>query len=114
MEQAVEAVVDDLPRRDDKLLAKPRQLVGVQVVEHAPVIREQGPDPMGIEHVQRYNPARVVPLLENVGIAGIELRQHPGFEKLNARLIVVRLRNDAKIAVFDLVPDSVLVTLDKT
>ena len=53
--------------------------------------------------------------LEDVGIAVIQLAQHPMLNELNASLIVIRLPEHRRISrVLNLLPDSIAIHLNKT
>ncbi|MNX92265.1 hypothetical protein D3C86_1244000 [compost metagenome] len=112
--ERVHPVVDDLASRDDDLGWQPAELVGVQAVEERPVGSDQRLNPAGcgVEYEERLHDTPAVALLQREGVAVGQLRDHPGFEELDAGLIGVRLPEDRRIGgISHFRPDAGLVLL---
>ena len=85
-----------------------------QAIEHAAIVGHQRLHPAWVEHMQRGDDVAIVALLQDVGVAAGQFRQHPAFPELVAGLVVVRPpQHRAECRVGDLVPDVVVVLLDQ-
>jgi hypothetical protein len=99
VKQRIEAVVDDLPSGNDRFGFRERgKIVLAEPVEDLPIIGDERLNAVRVENVESVDNAAPVAALEDVGIPAQQLRVHPRFEKLDARLIVVRLPEYRRIS----------------
>jgi hypothetical protein len=108
VKQAVEAVVDDLGRRDDdRSLLDAGEVIGAQFVIDRPVRGDERRHPRPVEHIEGDHDIAVVALLQHHRIAARQLGQRPGLEELDAGLEPVGLAQHRRISrVGDLAPDA--------
>jgi hypothetical protein len=88
------------------------QPINLKLIEHVAIVGDQWCHQRGLEDIEPDDDAPPIALLEHIGVATLQLRQHPAFKKLDTGLKPVGLAQDRRISrVSDRRPDTVAVHL---